>query len=319
MPLYSKQSQQLLVDLINASNPSLPVALTTTNAKYGTPAVITPQAGTIQNTSIRVTALASGQYIGNTTLNYRRLDFASLLRSVPVRIDKFSPANIGASPFKISDLISVINSKYGLNLQATDYVDGSMAAGNTNAVPAIGLVAGTRNSSITVNAAAGSYGYVGSFTLYWVQAPQDLATMITTPSLETARVFPGNRNVVDSSIYVVDLDTYSQDFTDYFGTGGTLSPTTFASQTINTVGSWPAFITMLNTLSGKTYTNTGNGSQAMDLVGSTTSAQLDMTLPANQALFPEANFKYYNRLMVVTLSANAAAWGAGKLFIHYNV
>lgn len=337
MPLYSKQSQQLLVDLINASNPSLPVALTTTNAKYGAPAVITPQAGTIQNTSIKVTAKASSQYIGNTTLSYRRLDFGSLLRSIPVRIDKYSPTGTNFSPYKISDLIAVINSKYGLNIQPSDYVDGSLPAGNTNAVPAIGLAAGTRNSSITVAAAAGSYGYVGSFTLYWVQAPQDLATMILTPNLENARVYPGGLSVLDpagtSTPYVVDLDAYNFDWTDLFQTLGILNASgvyannylgTYANgvqPTANAYGAaWAGMVQQLlvNNPSAPytAYTQTDPGNVKGSLYGATATI-VDLTTLANQQTYPEANFKYFNRCYVIDVPA-AKAWAAGRLYLHFN-
>lgn len=318
MPIYAKQSLQLLADLVNAANPQLPVALTPTNVKWGVPSTVTPGSGQIQDTSIKVTALATSQYIGNTSLTYRRINFANLFRSIPIRIDKYSPAATGSSPYKISDLLGAINAKYGLSLTAADIVDAQLPAGNTNANPTIGLPAGTRNSSVTVAAAATSYAFEGSFTLYWVQAPQDISTMITTTSLEQARVWPGNRNVVDSSIYVVDLDTYSIDWTDILV--NTIAPGQLANGTV-LVGNagWNAFVAALNTATGKTYTNTGNGTQAMDLVGSTFGQAIDLTQAANQATYPEADFKYFNRMLVLTLSANAAAWGAGKMYLHYNV
>jgi hypothetical protein len=323
MPLYPAQSLQMLANLINSANPTLPVALTPTNVKYGTPTAVTPPNGQIQDTSIKVTALASGQYIGNTTLTYRRVNFANLFRAIPIRIDLYSPAGTSISPYMISQLLAAINAKYGLNLTAADIVDAALPAGNTNAVPAIGLPAGTRNSSITVNASTTSYGWEGSFTLYWVQAPQNIASMITTPSLENARVYPGGLGTVSPSIYVVDLDTYSYDFTAVLGTGGTINPAAIASGTIpvTSTGNFFSLVQAINAAaaSGNAYTCSGNGTQLRDLVGSTTSAVLDMTQAANQQAYPEADYRYFNRLLVITLSANAAGWGAGKLFLHYNV
>lgn len=323
MPIYAKQSLQLLADLVNAANPSLPVALTPTNVKWGTPSAVTPSGGAIQDTSIKVTALASSQYIGNTTLTYRRINFSNLFRALPVRIDKYSHATQGTSPYKISDLLGAINAKYGLSLTTADIVDASLPGGNTNANPTIGLPAGTWNSSVTVQAAANSYAFEGSFTLYWVQAPQDLSTLITTTSLESARLWPGNRNVVDNTIYVVNLDTYSQDFTAYLGTGGTINTAAIAGGTIPLASTnnanMNALIAAINTLSGKTYTNTGNGSQAMDLVGATLSNVIDLSQTANQTTYPEADYKYFNRLLIVTLPSAASVWGAGTLYLHYNV
>lgn len=323
MPIYAKQSSQLLADLVNAANPQLPVALTPTNVKWGSPSAVVPSGGAIQDTQIKVTALATSQYIGSTTLTYRRINFGNLFRALPVRIDKYSPAAQGTSPYKISDLIGAINSKYGLSLTTADVIDANLPAGTTNANPTIGLPSGTWNSSVTVTATSGSYAFEGSFTLYWVQAPQDLSTMITTSSLETTRQWPGNRDLVDNTIYVVNLDTYSQDFTSYFGTGGSITTSAITGGTVPLASTnnanMNAMIAAINSLSGKTYTNTGNGSQAMDLVGATISAVIDLSQVANQTTYPEADYKYFNRLLIVTLPSAASVWGAGTLYLHYNV
>lgn len=334
MPIYSKQSLQLVADLVNLANPQLPVALTPTNVKWGIPQAVTPSGGAIQDTQIKVTALASGQYIGNQTLTYRRINFGTLFRSIPIRIDKYSPASTGASPYKISDLLGAINAKYGLSLTAADIVDGSLPAGTTNAVPAIGLPAGTRNSSITVNAAATSYGFEGSFTLYWVQAPQDISTMITTTSLESARVWPGSRNVVDSSVYVVDLDAYNYDWTNLFQTLGILNASgVYANNFLGAYsngaqpssgaygGAWQAVINQLNTnaTTPPPYRfdyPTDPGNVVGSLFGATATL-VDLTVAANQATYPEANWKYFNKCYVIDVPA-AKAWAAGRLFLHFN-
>jgi hypothetical protein len=325
MPLYSKQSLQLLVDLINQANPGLPVPLTTTNALYGAPSAITPAAGTVQNTSIKVTAAAGTKYVGNTTLTYRRIDFGTLFRSLPIAIYKYSPAATNASPYKISDLLPAINAKYGLTLQASDIVDGSLPAGNTNAVAAIGLAAGTRNSSITVNAATTSTGFVGSFTLYWVQAPQDISTMITVTSLENARVFPGSLSTISATPYVVDVDTYSYDFT---ATLNNLAAT--AGSSLATIISWftsyplgtssgqiasthSGLISAINSINGATYNLTNPASTSMSLYNIQTK---HYTLPSTSV--PEADSKYFNNCLVIDL-LSANSWGAGRMIIHYNV
>jgi hypothetical protein len=326
MALYPKQSLQMLVDLINAANPNLPVPVTTTNVLYGTPTAITPTGGNIQNTSIKVTAVAASKYIGNTTLTYRRLDFGTLFRSLPIVIYKYSPALTGQSPYKISDLLPAINAKYGLNLTTADVVDGSMAAGNTNAVPAIGLAAGTRNSSITVTAQTTSPGFTGTFTLYWVQAPQDISTMITVLSLENARIFPTKTSTLTSqNPYVIDLDTFSIDFTAALNNIATSSSWTLsglisyitASTVGNTNTTYQSAITQLlaaiASLTGVTYTQNSDPTSALSLYG----AQFKrVTLP--NALVPEANSKYFNNCFYLDLPA-ANTWGAGRMIIHFNI
>jgi hypothetical protein len=325
MSLYPKQSMQMLVDLINASNPTLPVPLTASNALYGTPTVITPAAGTIQNTSIKVTALAGTKYVGNTTLKYRRIDFGTLFRSLPIVIYKYSPATVGQNPYKISDLLPSLNAKYGLNLQTTDIVDGFFPVGNTAAVPAIGLAAGTRNASVTVTAATGSPGYVGSFTFYWVQAPQDIAGMISVTNLETARAYPGGRSVVDSSVHVVDLDTYSYDFTTPMNAGAAAIGQSLATF-LNFATTVPLdtttapyttaiaqVIAMIVQASGVAYNNTPPASTNLSLAGITAKR---FTLP--NAAVPEADSKYFNNCLVIDL-LTANTWGAGRMILHFNI
>lgn len=326
MPLYSQQSLQMLVSLINSSNPSLPVPLTTTNALYGTPAVVTPSGGNIQNTTIKVTAAGGSPYVGNTTLSYRRLDLGTLFRSLPIVIYKYSPAGAGISPYQISALLPAINAKYGLSLQASDISDGPVPAGNTNAVPSIGLVAGTRNSSVVVAAAAGSPGFVGSFTLYWVQAPQLISNMITVTSLEAARVYPGSVNTVSSGLYVPDLDVFSIDWTSAFNaaaSGLSMPLSTWLIYVVNqpfgttsdgfgTVRT--SLLSALNAvLSGKSYNFTSPASTSMSLNGITAKKT---TLP--NALVPEADSKYFNNCVYFDIPA-ANNWGAGRMIFHYNV
>jgi len=325
MSLYPKQSLQMLVDLINQANPQLPVPLTTTNALYGTPAVIAP-GGNIQNTSIKVTALAGTKYVGNTTLTYRRLDFSILFRNLPIVIYKYSPAANNASPYKISDLLPVINAKYGLSLTTTDIVDGSLPAGNTNANATIGLAAGTRNSSIVVNAQTGSPGFVGSFTLYWVQAPQDISQMISVTSLETSRAFPGSKSTIDGSLYVVSADTYAYDFTSViqsaafqqgFGLGTALnwyngSQYSFGTTNATVILSQQALLAAINQATGQSYNFTNPASTQQSLYG-----VFGKYYSLPNAAVPEANSKYFNSCIVIDIPA-ANSWGAGRMILHFN-
>lgn len=327
MPLYTKQSLQMLVDLINASNPTLPVPLTPTNVLYGTPAVVVPSGGNVQNTSIKVTALASTKYVGNTTLNYRRLDFGTLFRSLPIVIYKYSPAATNAFAYKVSDLLPSINAKYGLTLQVSDIVDANIGPGNTNAVPSIGLPAGTRNASVLVTAAAGSAGFVGSFTLYWVQAPQDIGSMISVTSLETARSFPGLLSTVSPTVRVVDLDVYSIDWTNAFNAAAAaqgIALSTWLSYVGSSgvalgVASQPysnaiaGLIAAIVAATGVAYNTTNPPSTNLSLNGILAH---QYALP--NAAAPEADSKYFNHCLVIDLLA-ANTWGAGRMILHFNI
>lgn len=324
--LYAKTSQQMLFDLINASNPSLPIPIAATNVKFGTPTTITP-GGNIQDTSIKVIALPNAPYVGNQQLTYRRLNATALFRSVPLRIDLYSAASAGSTPYKMSQLLPYINAKYGLNIQASDIQDVNFPAGNTNANPAYGVPAGTRNAVATLTWTTNNYAWQGNINVCWVQAPQDLSTLLAVSSLEQALTYPGKRDVVDNTVYVPNLDTYSVDFTDALATavngGSPLTPSTiYGGQgvAVSNASTYTQIIAALNAanLAGNTYTNTGPATNKFDLTGALYYGNIDMTQAANQALYPEADYRYFNRLIVIKLQSGNT-WGAGDIFMHYNV
>lgn len=323
MGLYNKTSLQMLVDLLNASNPSLPVPIDLTQVKFGVPSVVTPTSGAIQDTKVKVLALAAGQYVGNTNLTYRRVNLTNLFRSVPLRIDLYSPAATNASPFTMAQLLPYINAKYGLNLQASDITSINFPAGNTSANVAYGVPAGTRNAvaALTIVSTNPAWSPI-SINVCWVQAPQDLATLLAVPSLETALTYPGARDVVDSTVYVPNLDTYYLDFTDPLTSvyGLASSVPQYGGSALSAATPFLQLIAAIAAVTGKAYTlGQGNpaGSVLLDLTGATIT-YVDLTTAANQALYPEADFLYYNRMLVIKLQT-INSWGAGEMMLHFNV
>jgi len=325
MGLYTKTSQQMLFDLLNASNPSMPFPVSSSNVKFGTVSTVTPSGGAIQDTAVKVIALPGSPYVGNQALTYRRLNATVLFRSVPLRIDLYSSANTSTSPYKMSQLLPYINAKYGLNLQASDIVDVNFPAGNTNANAAYGVATGTRNAVATLTFTTANYAWLGNINVCWVQAPQDLSTLLATSSLETALTYPGQRDVVNNTVYVPNLDVYYQDFTDQFTTlwGTPLASTVpgYNGAAIATsTNSITGILNAINALSGKTYTvgqGTPAGSQAMDLTGAVMT-KVDLTQAANQTLYPESDYRYYNSMLYIKLTAGTNTWGAGDMMLHYN-
>lgn len=324
MGLYTKTSQQMLFDLINASNPSLPFPVSASNAKFGTVSSVTPSGGAIQDTSVKVIALPGSPYVGNQQLTYRRLNATNLFRSVPLRIDLYSSAGVGSSPYKMSQLLPYINAKYGLNIQASDIVDANFPASTTNAQAAYGVAAGTQNSIATLTWTTTNYAWLGNINVCWVQAPQDLSTLLATSSLETALTYPGQRDVVNNTVYVPNLDTYYTDFTDAltsaFGSITSVPAYGTGGQTMTNAGAFITVVNALNAATGKSYTlGQGNpqGSQLLDLT-SAIIYSYDLTVAANQALYPESDYKYFNRMLVIKLQA-VNSWGAGEMMLHYNV
>ena len=326
MGLYTKTSQQMLFDLINASNPSLPFPVSASNVKFGTVSSVTPSGGAIQDSSVKVIALPGSPYVGNQQLTYRRLNATNLFRSVPLRIDLYSAASLGQSPYKMSQLLPYINAKYGLNIQASDIVDVNFPGIVTTAQPAYGVAAGTQNSIATLTWTTGNYAWLGNINVCWVQAPQDLSTLLATSSLETALTYPGSRNVVDGTVIVPNLDVYYQDFTDQFAAiwGSPLLyanvPNWGGAAIATSTNSITPLLNAINTLTGRTYTvgqGSPAGSQNYDLTGATI-AKVDLTQAANQALYPESDYKYFNSMVYIKLQAASNPWGAGDMMLHFN-
>jgi hypothetical protein len=329
MPIVSQQSQALVLSLINSSNPSLPFPIDATQVKFEPCAAITPANGTIQDTQVRIVALPGGKYAGNVMLSYRRLDPSVIFRSVPIVINLYSAAAAGSSPYKMSQLLPYINAKYGLNLQIADIVDVSFPAGNTNANPSYGIPAGVRNAVATLTFATGCLAWKNSVQVCWAQAPQNLATLLATTSLEQSLTYPGYSNTVGSSLYVPNLDSYPVDFTDAlaaaYGVSPLLSTTipTWNGAALSTSSTYTPILTALNAanIPGHTYTvgqGTPQGSQKFDLTGALIYGNIDLTQAANQALYPESDYRYFDRAILIRLQTGNT-WGAGDLFMHYNV
>jgi hypothetical protein len=326
----------MLVDLINQSNPSLPVPVTKTNLKYGTPTAVNGAAATANpNTTILVTGAANSPYIGKQTLGYRRIDLGTLFRNQLPVISKYSAAATGVVPYKISDLLADINQVLGLSLTTDDFTDASFPAASDNYYGD-----GTRTSKVNLVAKATSLAYQGSFSLRWHQAPQVLANVLTVPSLENALIFPSG-DLVDANPqangkpYVIDLDAYWFDWTDVMTGISTASPQTpangagvTASATAGSLGDttaqgkgWIAIANQLrvnNTNAPYYVTSSDTDKTKYGNMYGWSAAVIDLTTVANQAAYPEANFKYYNRMIVLTPNAGST-WAAGKQYLHFNV
>lgn len=113
---FTKLPKQIIVDLINSDNSG--AAMTTELLDFGLPTAATGQSPA-RNTELTVTAHAGSGYTGNVVLKYNRVDFAV----VPgTRSNEFPVGNAT----NVSDLIPEINARFGINLQAGDYVDAAL-------------------------------------------------------------------------------------------------------------------------------------------------------------------------------------------------
>lgn len=306
MPLYAKPSKALVYDLINAANPTLPVPLTPLNMALSDVKAATVVGNAAMNTAITCTSIG-GDYIGRKTLNYRRLTFSTMFRGQILQINRYS-ANQGSTSavvFSIYQLLPVINAQYGLNLTEDDVNNANILRGSVQED-------GFYTATVTLTAKTTSLGWLGSIPLKWKSAPQDLASMITVTDLN-ARLFPGGndfsasgrRPVMNNLMYGIDWSSLlsTTPFNGY--------PTSLAIGT-QTTAFLNAVFDQCNTAYGTAFPSQTAWTAAM-----LTGYEI-VVLPS--AKYPEANSKYYNRLLTWdTPAAMVDTYGNGRNYIHFNV
>lgn len=160
---FTKSANEILIDLINTTNST---ALVPASVTFGP---VAPTVSGNKNTGVKITAVNGSGYKGERDLTYDRVDIATVPGSRSTTFQK-------GDALKISDLIPEINTAYGLNLTADDYVDADLP-----------VFAGTDPAEVhTVNlvAKAGSYIFTGTLELTVDGNDVDLATIITITELD---------------------------------------------------------------------------------------------------------------------------------------
>lgn len=309
MPIFGKQSKDLVYDLINASNPSLPVPASASTVNLNTPSAITPSGGKIQNTKMTLNAPANSPFLGKKDITYRRIDLSNLFRSVIVQVNKYSAAaaagNQNTVAFTLYNLLADLNAKYGMSFTTDDLGDANILRGNTQNSD------GFYFNTVTISAKPTSLAFTGSFTFRWVQAPQDIATMLTLTELN-GRQFPGGNDFVSAHKTILNSVGYSLDFTSqaaansYVPTGGTATLPSSGSSTVTNF--LAACLALIDSTFGTSLNDNTWWRGASYTVYNTT------TYP-----FPgQANSRYYNRVMVIDVPTANGTY-VGKLYIHFNV
>lgn len=167
----TKTGSQLVYALINAANPGLANgALDPTNTTLSAPTALTGDPSG-QNTKVTVNATAGHGYINGKDLTYNRLDIQTQVFSV------LAPTGAAlidaATPYvAVQDILAAVNTKYGINLQASDVAN-----------PTDALVGASYPKTATINIAAGSLTYVGSLVVTINQPQIDLSQAITVTQL----------------------------------------------------------------------------------------------------------------------------------------
>lgn len=293
---YRKKSSELVYDLINRDNPQLPVPVSPSNCKLGTPVAIA--ADGIRNTRIPIMALDGGFYMGSASVTYRRLRQDDLFhQGYPIIEDYLLPADYGANGptyAHINAVVRWVNNRYGTGFVPED----ANIAQVSNAVA----------KQAIFNFPAANPAWVGAF--FWdrratkkpvsEQVPEVTPTMLT---LATG-VAPGTKpsNIADFMSYSADFTRF-KDFLHGF-TASTAMPTSLPAREL---------ITYLGAVVERRL--------SLD-IGAQTEPGMAQTHIIRYALpnanVPEANSKDYNYVAVITPPSNGS-WFIGRFLLHYKV
>lgn len=164
MPVFSGSDIQNVIDQINLDNPTLPWALNTTDFLYGKPQVVANPVNGL-NTKIRIQAKTGTKYTGSVDVTYRRRDLTNLFRGISPQITRW--VNDG-SAMTLALIVPLINSAYGLNLDATKCT-----------IPSNWAVSASGTAKV-ITAVATDWQYTGSFSITWNRGLQELGLDILT-------------------------------------------------------------------------------------------------------------------------------------------
>lgn len=310
MPIFSKGSKELVVDLINESNPGLPYPLEVNKVRFGTPIAIAP-VGNL-NTEIWVYPTNDSPYNGKIKLRYRRIDLRDLFMNVKPEIHKYTSNPIGVIPFTTHQLLADFNTRYGLNIDQVDVANQNFSSESDGYYP-------VRTSTAELRLKPSCLAYVGTDTpgesliLRWVFAERNLDSMITQTDLD-GRLYPGGNNFDSNHPVVIALSTFG---TDFSGISATL-------EDIRAVGGIqfgtgdPRSAVVLNEMNAQSAVNSWTQLDAPidSNYGLRTVPIYSYTLP--NALFPDVN-PNFNRVAVIDYDAYASPKKqVGKAYLHYN-
>lgn len=281
---YAKAQTDVLLTLINESNPRLVEARDLVNSLIGAPVARTPGAGEIQDTSVSIYATDQSFYIGKRALTYRRIDLAKFFANTVVELDLWLSTHMSPAIF-----VQEVNKKYGLALLESDI--------STNQR---GQSAGLQTMSIVST----SLLYKGTFNFRWLMGKRTINEIFGS-------VRPAGLKWDVGYVEGKPIATLVGFGVDYTGQIGTIN-----QLAVNTALATSAFaralITKLNSYTGLALDTSKDHTLVGGLSGLTITK---VTLPSDNAV--EANSAKFNRVLVIT--ALPTSWFCGKFLLHYNV
>lgn len=306
MSIYPKPSSEMVFDVINQANPSLPHPVTPALVKLGVPAAQTPPSGTSLNTKLAVSATAEGTYVGRESVEYERLDLFTMFRGMKVEVPLWNPVNPGSlynQGHTLEQLLPHLNRKYGFSFTMDDLADVRFDYNQ----PSSGVSPMDEVVTRVVSAKATSLGWVGSFSLTWKNAPRTLESAIPINELDI-RELPGGNDFSGAHKEIVNFLGYLTDWSDLVkATPWTGYPNSAPGQSNSqTLAFRTAFFNEINARYGTGFA----------IPASTHMSYKVLALPS--AEMPEANARFYNRVLLMTLNDGNSEM-VGTFYVHYNV
>lgn len=311
MPIITLDSDELLMDLINRSNPDADPNFDVTNLKFGDPTKITLGDVTNFNTSLKAVGI-NGVYKGSSVLNYRRLDVALLARGISVRVYKYSPVvpvpRQARLVFTLYELLEDINRTYGFNFTERDFADRSFLV--STASP---MIDGKYSVLVKCPVKTTSKSYVGTLNVVWVQGKPNLGDMLAGNKKSlTGRLYPGGNLFTPERKPQGEWQAWGGDSTFTAEKYKWEAMDARVSVSLNTANlTIASILRQLWKFTGNREWSTKSHTTAFGIGGLTL---LKVALP--NKLYPEADSAQYNRAIIIP--ALSESWFTGNIILHYN-
>lgn len=293
---YRKTRKELLMQLLEESNPGLTAAVGETELKFGGVAVVTPTVGPKGlDTSIIVEAVDKTLISGRSTVQYRRIDLAKLFRSRTIVVYKW----LATSTITNAELRQLLLDQYGVRLEADEFT------ANVNA---------STDTAVTVLST--SPCYKGGFTVRWEKGKRDISELsgdhvLNGRNWPDAMVDVGDGTKPQGELLLYNLDFSSQRSLFNSWSSGTVLGVNDSGAQANAIN---AVLNAAGNHLGYQFSNETCDKQGGVFLLTTTRYALP------NAAIPEANSKEYKFCLVLENKdyPGYPPYFNGKIILHYN-
>lgn len=280
--LYTPPQLELLVSLINESNPGLLEPRDLVNTELRNFTAITPVTGSIADTQIEVYALPGSMYTGKVTVKYRRIDLGRLFRNMILQLDDYNANQTVISP---ATWVPLINAKYGLNI------------GPESLSSLSSLVSGS-----SYNQAVNSACYKGTFTVRWTRSDPTVKQAIPVDTLK-GLYWDGR---YEESKPLLSILAAGTDYSRFKGTGTVINGSLVTDLIdIREMCQWFSNITGVTIDPAIDHTVKG-GIKGLNI--------FRRAIP--DTTFVDANPRKFNTALII--QGISTSWFSGNIIFHYN-